>query len=103
MYPLLEELYLGRTLLQGTLPKEWGMLPAVRFIMLQNNDITGTIPAEWANITSLNGLFLENTNLSGSASFLCGDNLGPTFMCEDCGLKVDLEEVDCSCCAEPER
>ena len=94
----LEFLDLSVTNFEGTLPIEWSMLPNLGYIILKNNNLlTGTIPKEWAQLTSLNGLYLHETNLTGSATFLCREDLGSNT-CEDCGLKVDLEEVECECC-----
>lgn len=94
----LQFLDLSDTNFEGTLPIKWSMFPEVAHIILKrNNLLSGTIPREWANLTTLNGLYLQSTNLTGSASFLCREDLGSNT-CEDCGLQVDLKEVECECC-----
>jgi len=89
------------TNLEGTLPAEWAMLSSLKKLKIHRNPlITGTIPLEWANITKLDGMWMFNTSLSGSVSHLCRKEFADFGLqdCEDCGLKVDLEEVECECC-----
>ena len=90
------------TNLEGPLPAEWGMLSELKKLKMHRNPlITGTIPLEWANMTKLDGMWMYNTSLTGSASHLCREDFEDfgSQDCEDCGLEVDLEDVECECCA----
>jgi len=90
-----------RTNLEGTLPAEWGMLSSLQKLKMHRNPlITGTIPIEWANMTNLDGMWIYNTSLTGSVNHLCREEFVDfgSQNCDDCGLEVDLEDVECECC-----
>lgn len=98
----LEELEITHGNLEGTLPTEWGMLSELKKLKMHRNPlIAGTIPMEWANMAKLEGLWIFNTSLTGSVSHLCREDFEDFSSqdCEDCGLEVDLEDVECECCA----
>ena len=85
----------SRTYFEGTLPTTWIMLSIMKIMRLNDNNlITGTIPSEWSNMKKIVGLHLYNTTVTGSASFLCNKYLTSKLL-------VDLDEVECKCCAQP--
>ena len=78
------------------------MLSELKKLKMHRNPlIAGTIPMEWANMAKLEGLWIFNTSLTGSVSHLCREDFEDFSSqdCEDCGLEVDLEDVECECCA----
>ncbi|KAM7498585.1 hypothetical protein LguiA_022999 [Lonicera macranthoides] len=62
--PYLQEIDLSVNYLNGTLPPQWASLPLVN-ISLVGNRLTGPIPKEFGNITTLSYLVLEYNQLSG--------------------------------------
>jgi len=98
----LEQLDISGSNMDGTLPAEWGMLSELTYLKMHRSTfITGTIPIEWTNMTKLEGMWIYNTSLTGSASHLCREDFENVSSqnCEDCGIEVDLEDVECECCA----
>jgi hypothetical protein len=110
---LVKGLLLGDNNLNGTIPPEIQHLQRLQYFHIQENNLVGgNVPMEMEQMSNLTGFWAQDTNIIGEIDFLCniqerGDNVtttaaGTTVVtddgCQSCGFKVDLENVQCSCC-----
>lgn len=91
--------YLGRLDLSsnqiiGLLPSELGRLAKLTTIRLHDNNLTGSIPTELALATSLEEVLLHNNAFMGDNP-LC-QNVTATID----SMVVDCDVVECPCCSE---
>lgn len=110
---LVTGLFLGDNNLNGTIPPEIQHLQRLQYFHIQENSLVrGNVPMEMEKLSNLTGFWAQDTNIVGEIDFLCdirerGDNVTTAAAatavvtndeCESCGFKVDLENVQCSCC-----
>ena len=110
---LVTGLFLGDNNLNGTIPPEIQHLQRLQYFHIQENSLVrGNIPMEMEKLSNLTGFWAQDTNIVGEIDFLCdirerGDNVTTAAAatevvtndeCKSCGFKVDLENVQCSCC-----
>ncbi|KAL7427572.1 hypothetical protein ACHAXM_000910 [Skeletonema potamos] len=96
---LITGIFLGENNLQGVIPPEIQYLQRLQHFHIQKNFVNGTVPVQMKQMTSLTGLWAHETNLTGSIDFFCDiGRSNATDECESCGFKVDLGNVECSCC-----
>eukprot|EP00541_Cyclophora_tenuis_P011026 CAMPEP_0116577692 /NCGR_PEP_ID=MMETSP0397-20121206/21289_1 /TAXON_ID=216820 /ORGANISM="Cyclophora tenuis, Strain ECT3854" /LENGTH=397 /DNA_ID=CAMNT_0004106993 /DNA_START=12 /DNA_END=1205 /DNA_ORIENTATION=+ len=88
----LQELYLARNGLTGTIPTNIGLMNLVT-LWLNDNSLVGTIPTELANMSLLREVLLNgNQGLVGSIPFSLCDSGGSRRH------QVDCARVACACC-----
>lgn len=97
---LVTGLFLSENNLQGGIPPEIQYMQRLQHFHVQKNFVNGTVPVEMEHLTNLTGFWAYETNLTGSINFFCdpGRSNNATDECESCGFKVDLGNVECSCC-----
>lgn len=89
-----EEIRLGRSDLEGTLPPELSLLNGIKIIELTDNKISGGVPESWGALVNLEELLLKENELTGVV---------PSSICalHDSNLNrfdVDCMNYECSCC-----
>lgn len=111
---LVKGLFLSNNNLNGTIPPEIQHLQRLQYFHIQeNNLVRGNVPMEMDKMSNLTGFWAQDTNIIGEIDFLCkirerGDNVTTSTAaattavtddeCKSCGFKVDLENLQCSCC-----
>jgi len=81
--------------LAGPLPTDLSKLMKLEYVYLENNDFSGAIPIELGQLKKLRTMHLHSSKLTGEMpQEVC--SLKTDFLLQD--LRVDCDEVACSCC-----
>ncbi|MED6209229.1 hypothetical protein PIB30_052707 [Stylosanthes scabra] len=63
--PYLQQIDLTSNLLNGTIPKEWGRMMNLTFIVVEFNQMSGNLPPELGNLSQLQRLQISSNNFTG--------------------------------------
>lgn len=98
MLEKLTSLKFSQNHLRGTLPTELGNLQNMELLAISRNGISGTVPTEFARLTNAKEIYLQNTWIEGDVGSICQakeNGLLPELN----AFNMDMEEVNCTCCA----